>query len=360
VLILSTENKPDSIGPDSPVNSTKAQADNKKFLALGVGILVSLGLIYYLFKDLDFDKFKQELSNFNPFYIFPLTILLSLVMVFRALRAKYLLPIENRKNATFMALLQSVLVGFSANSLLPMRAGEILRPLYLQRQIGLPFTAGLASLFTERIFDLLALLSVAALLFSRIQNPPLFLVTTSAALGAISCVGVFGLILCAFFGKFTLNLAKKIFSYLLPEKISSVLLKLLSQVIDTLGAAKSIKDISFIVIYSLGIWVVTGLYYQMAAKMLGVDLSLFAGLLISVTIAFAVAAPSSPGFIGTFQFGCALTLTNILNLSQEFSLAYGLVVHAIQTATLLLVTAAVLAFSGQGLKSVLKSTSPGT
>jgi uncharacterized protein (TIRG00374 family) len=249
VLILSTENKPDSIGPDSPVNSTKAQADNKKFLALGVGILVSLGLIYYLFKDLDFDKFKQELSNFNPFYIFPLTILLSLVMVFRALRAKYLLPIENRKNATFMALLQSVLVGFSANSLLPMRAGEILRPLYLQRQIGLPFTAGLASLFTERIFDLLALLSVAALLFSRIQNPPLFLVTTSAALGAISCVGVFGLILCAFFGKFTLNLAKKIFSYLLPEKISSVLLKLLSQVIDTLGAAKSIKDISFIVIY---------------------------------------------------------------------------------------------------------------
>jgi uncharacterized membrane protein YbhN (UPF0104 family) len=98
----------------------------------------------------------------------------------------------------------------------------------------------------------------------------------------------------------------------------------------------------------------------MAAKMLGVDLSLFAGLLISVTIAFAVAAPSSPGFIGTFQFGCALTLTNILNLSQEFSLAYGLVVHAIQTATLLLVTAAVLAFSGQGLKSVLKSTSPGT
>ena len=63
-----------------------------------------------------------------------------------------------------------------------------------------------------------------------------------------------------------------------------------------------------------------------------------------------------PALLQTFQFGCALTLTNILHLSKEFSLAYGLAVHALQTATLVLITIGVLAFSGQGLKGIVEKS----
>jgi len=276
-----------------------------------------------------------------------------LAMVLRALRSKYLFPREYRKEGSFFSLLEAVLVGFTANSFLPLRAGEIIRPIYLQKRIGLPFASGLASIFTERIFDLLSLLTIASVLLSRIPEPPQFLLTTSAALRVISLIGLAGVVLCAYFGKFTMKLADRIVALILPKKIGDFLLKLLAQVIETLGAVKSFRELFLILVYSFSIWAVTGFYFQLSGAMLGVDLTFFSGLLIAVTVAFAVAAPSSPGFIGTFQFGCALTLTNILHLSQEFSLAYGLLVHATQTVTLVLITILVLSFSGQGIKGIL-------
>lgn len=351
MVILSSDSNPDfadSNERESQIASGRPE-NGKKLLFLFVGIGISLALILYLFKDIDFVKFKAEFSNFNGLFILPLTGLMIFSMSLRALRSRYLFPKNYREQSDFGALLEAVLVGFTANSFLPMRAGEIVRPFFLQKRVGLPFASGLASIFTERIFDLLTLLIIASLLLSQISDPPQFLVTTSAALRVISSLGLTGVILCAYCGEFTMKFAQRIVPIILPKKIGDLLLKLLTQVIETLGAAKSFKDLFFILLYSFGIWIATGYYFQLSASMLGVELSLFSGLLVAVTVAFAVAAPSSPGFIGTFQFGCALTLTNILHLTPEFSLAYGLVVHAIQTATLLLVTVLVFSFSGQRL-----------
>lgn len=361
MAILSTDSNPDFTGQNRLVEPTEPAVggSRKKALFLTIGVVISIALILYLFKDVDIAKFKAEFSNFNAWYILPLTGLMLLGMVLRAYRSRYLFPKEYREQGNFLTLLETVLVGFTANSFLPMRAGEIVRPYYLQKKIGLPFASGLASIFTERIFDLLALLTIAPLLLSRIPEPPQFLVTTSAALRLISSIGLAGVILCAYWGEFTMKLAQRVVPLILPKKIADFLLTMLTQVIQTLGAAKSFKDLIFILVYSFGIWAVTGCYYQLCGWMLGVDLSLFSGLLIAVTVAFAVAAPSSPGFIGTFQFGCALTLTNILNLSPEFSLAYGLLVHAIQTSSLVLLTILVLFFSGQGVKALFQAR-PGT
>ena len=47
-------------------------------------------------------------------------------------------------------------IGFAANTVLPARAGEVLRPAILARERGLPFAALLASIVFERILDALS------------------------------------------------------------------------------------------------------------------------------------------------------------------------------------------------------------
>ena len=360
----SAPQEPSVIGEENNegTGSSRARLNNEKkrgsYIAFTVGILISVVLLGYLFYDLDFDKFTAEFARFNPWVALPMEVLFLVTIILRALRAQLLFPAEQQQKLTLRSVIESVLIGFSATSILPMRAGEIIRPLYLQRKTGVPLVSGIASMFTERIFDLVSLLTLATVLFSRIPSAPPFLVTTSKWLALISLCGLSGIIVCAFFGSFAERLARRILTPLLPEKFSVVIFGLLSQLIGTLGAVKGVKNLLLILAYSFGIWLISGVYYQISTMMLGVEISFLSGLLLTVTIAFAVAAPSSPGFIGTYQFGCALTLTSMLGHSNEFSLAYGLAVHAVQTATLLLVTVLVVGLSGMKLKQ-LKDLDPG-
>ena len=48
--------------------------------------------------------------------------------------------------------------------------------------------------------------------------------------------------------------------------------------------------------------------------------------------ALAVAAPSAPGFIGTFQFGCVFALCEIFSYGKEFAVAFSLVAHLVPFA----------------------------
>ncbi|MCB0360926.1 MAG: hypothetical protein KDD44_14860, partial [Bdellovibrionales bacterium] len=52
--------------------------------------------------------------------------------------------------------------------------------------------------------------------------------------------------------------------------------------------------------------------------------------LVSVLIGVAVAAPSAPGFLGTFELGCVAALAYTKIHSQEFAIAYAIVTHMLQ------------------------------
>ena len=59
--------------------------------------------------------------------------------------------------------------------------------------------------------------------------------------------------------------------------------------------------------------------YQVALWMFGEFPSFWVGTMINVMLALAVAAPSAPGFIGTYQFGCVVALTYIYGVGLPTS-----------------------------------------
>ena len=80
--------------------------------------------------------------------------------VLRAFRWQYLLlPLGTPH---FMACLKTTVIGFAASTLLPARAGEVIRPYLLAKREGFSPTATFASIVIERLLDLLAVLFLFA------------------------------------------------------------------------------------------------------------------------------------------------------------------------------------------------------
>ena len=100
------------------------------------------------------------------------------------------------------------------------------------------------------------------------------------------------------------------------------------------------------VFYSFLVWILMAAWYQMAMWMFGEHPSWWVGMVLNVMIAMAVAAPSAPGFIGTFQAGCVLGLAVIFPYTREFAVAYSLVTHLLQTVVVLVAGFTVLQSCG--------------
>src|SRR5436309_10441128 len=104
------------------------------------------------------------------------TAILSLVI--RALRWQYLL--EPLGHARFANAFRATAVGFAASSVLPARAGEVIRPYFLSRHEKMTATGAFATIILERLLDtvtVLVQLAVFVLLFgdtASVANPLAF------------------------------------------------------------------------------------------------------------------------------------------------------------------------------------------
>jgi uncharacterized protein (TIRG00374 family) len=161
-------------------------------LALAVA-LVAL----FLYK-VDVRRVAAEILHARPEWL-----VLSLLSVFvnlaiRALRWQYLL--EPLGHTSFANAFRATAVGFAASTLLPARAGEVIRPYFLARHEHMSATGAFATIILERVLDVvtvLALLASFVFVFGRDMartNPTVFLglkwAGATAAAGSIAALGV--------------------------------------------------------------------------------------------------------------------------------------------------------------------------
>ena len=111
--------------------------------------ILSLGLLWLFLRGAHLDQVWGEIRQAEGWWI-----ALSLAttvgnMVIRAVRWQYLLaPIGH---ARFRPAFRTTMIGFAASTVLPARAGEIIRPYLLARQEGLSGTATFATVVVERL-----------------------------------------------------------------------------------------------------------------------------------------------------------------------------------------------------------------
>jgi uncharacterized protein (TIRG00374 family) len=139
----------------------------RRLAKIALGVLVSAALLAYLFWSVEPREVAARLRTTN-WALLGVSVLLNLLSLWmRAWRWYYLFPPGSHRSRLFNA----VMIGYMANNLLPLRAGEIAR-VYVASRHGPRFWTAVATLVVERVLDGLAVGLMLGGLFLLLPMPP--------------------------------------------------------------------------------------------------------------------------------------------------------------------------------------------
>lgn len=220
-----------------------------------------------------------------------------------------------------------VVLGYLFNNLLPARAGEFIRAIYLKRKNTAPASEVFGSVVFERFLD--GLIIVTLIVFSLNYFPTSALVKKAS----ISAIIFYALVLVAilvlqFKRQFFENITRKFFD-LFPEKISSALHDSRDSFIDGLGLIARPKLFFRAILLSSVCWALSILTVYICLSMFNLGFGLPEAIILICVLSIGSMIPSSPGMIGIYEFCCVLTLNGILGQTEEIAATFGLVSHTV-------------------------------
>lgn len=125
-----------------------------------IALVISAFFLFLAFRKIDFGLLWTMMRSIQWVWALPLVGLTWWSFYWRAWRWQVLLsPYRQLPTST---LYGPMMIGFAFNNILPARAGELARPLALQKVSGVPFATGVSSVVLERICDMVVLLSLFA------------------------------------------------------------------------------------------------------------------------------------------------------------------------------------------------------
>ncbi|RME51665.1 MAG: UPF0104 family protein [Deltaproteobacteria bacterium] len=308
----------------------------RNLLKILLGLFVSaiaIALIYRQVDDVEgVWRLVKRARRDDMFYAAGVAIFIQFL---RALRWYLLLrPIRTRGLHPVFAATN---IGFATTNVLPLRLGEVVRPLYLCVREKLSLSATVATVVTERICDLAAILFVFGMVVVvDLFSETVILDTRFKASGymALGILAIFVGILCFIRVATTrvldfVNLLTRPF----PERIQKALLGIVAAFSRGLGALRFDGAFVAIVLLSLGVWFSSVFYFHLCnrafAELLAAPLPPIAPFLLLLAIALVAAVPSSPGFIGVFHYAYQLVLVEFHGVDRETALAIALVSHGV-------------------------------
>lgn len=292
-----------------------------------LGIAISALFLYFAFRGQDLGEIQAALGAADLAFLVPALFLYFMGIWVRALRWSVLLrplvAVEGRQLLPIMA------VGYMANNVLPLRTGELVRAYVLGRRFGVRKTAALATIAVERLFDGLTLLG-----FMLIATA---FITFTSQLRTLALLA-FGLFSVLLIGLFVLTLGGSLVDRLLqlvlgpmPTVLADRVERMAESFLSGLGVLRHRRDLALVAGSSLLAWLFEASMYWTLAQGFGGPveevMGIAATLLTTGVSNMATLIPSSPGYIGQFEYGVKLVLNGALGVPESAALAYAILVH---------------------------------
>ncbi|MBI5305723.1 MAG: flippase-like domain-containing protein [Chloroflexi bacterium] len=291
---------------------------------LWLGLIVSLALLAYVFYQTDPAKIVAALAQAQYIYLIPALAFYFVGVGVRAVRWHYLL--RSIKPIPSSALFRTVVIGYMANNVLPLRMGELVRAYVLGAQEQVSKTATLVTILVERVFDGLTMLTfiVAASFFLDLGGE---LNARVQIVSAVFIAVILALAIAAGMPQRVERLAEFGLSRLPSAPLRARALKLMRAMLEGLGVLRSPRDSLAVYALSLVVWLFEcGMYVVVA---FGFNIVLpFAVFLVATALANLVTiAPSTPGYVGVFDAPIVGVLKTF-GIDQNLATSYTLVLHA--------------------------------
>lgn len=294
---------------------------------------LTVGLLAFFLRNANLRQVWHEIGRARLDLIAAAVGVTGVTYVLRALRWQYLLQPVGA--ARFASAFRATIIGFAALSLLPARAGEVVRPYVLARREGLSATAVFATIVIERLLDLLTVLLLFGA-FVWLFDPGMAAVdrrvfnalTVGGAVSAAGALAVLGVVFVLAghperLGRATLGIER-----VLPPKAAHVASRLVRLFAEGLAVMRRPGPLAAALALSFPVWLSIALGIWLASRALHITFPYTGSFLLLALLVVGVSVPT-PGGIGGFHAAYQIGATAFYAAPNDRAVGAALVLHAI-------------------------------
>jgi uncharacterized protein (TIRG00374 family) len=301
--------------------------DRRRLMQVGLvlaGLLVGVGFGYLAVRDVEWADTWSALRATEYAWLVPALALLVLAFFIRAIRWQSLFaPVER---PALGPVARALFLGYLANNLLPVRAGEAVRVVALNRFARVPLATTAVTVVVERAYDVLSLIVLLFLIAPWL--PQLSWLDTAGilAIGLIACLAVLVIVLTRSKGRILDSIVRPLrkVRFLPRQAVERAPGDILNGLSGLLRPRMALVAFGWTTLS----WLVLGLGYWLVMVAFHLDVSPLAGLLVVIAIGLAMILPSSPAALGVFE-GATVVVLGLYGVADSTALAYALVLHAL-------------------------------
>lgn len=234
----------------------------------------------------------------------------------RGMRWRVLLSAE--KPVALSDAFWATCVGYLGNSFLPARAGELIRTVLIGQAANISKSYVLATALTERILDVPTLVLFTLLSIPFVGTLPDAIVAASRVLAVVSLAGVGVLFLAPRFQGLIIRLLGRL---PLPGSLLERLLTLTEEFLLGMRAFQHVRRALAFAGLTITIWSTDVVVALLIANAFSLTLSAPQALLLLAALGLSSAIPSTPGYVGIYQF-VAVTVLVPFGFTQDEALVY--------------------------------------
>ncbi len=283
-------------------------------------------------------------------------------LLFRTARWRAILTASAGRPTPLYDTFLATAIGFMSSAVLPIRAGDLVRPALLSRRTGVRFANALATVVSERLIDLVAVLSMIVI-FSltggrRLSANPetarkALLIHSGATMAAFGLAGVLALLVLLYFFRGSARKVQMRISAMLPKRFRRGWVGFF----DSLGAVIELLGrpllLARVLLFTAGIWTCLTGQFILVLYALDRPLPYVSSFLVTGMTILGLWIPT-PGGVGGFHKAAQMALTNFYGFDVSSSVAVAIVFHLVGTLPVVMTGFVLFAREGMSVRQLAR------
>jgi uncharacterized protein (TIRG00374 family) len=282
-------------------------------VGLLVGLPTSAVFLWLAVRNADLALVRRTLADADLGFVASAVGAVAGIYAFQTLRWR---RIAAASQVSLPRVYEMVVSGAACNNVLPIRLGDVMRARWLGREAGIPAGRAFGTVVIDRACDLAVL--VALLVFG---------IATVASSDWLLYLALGGVLVLAALGAAVLLARLYIARRLRDRHPRGLLRRMLRDTIEELAEPRGRRRLAGWLMLSFAAWAMWALGALLVARALGIDLGPGDALFVAAVVNLGSAIPSSPGYVGTYEWLGVASLA-LVGVPREEALAFAILLHA--------------------------------
>jgi glycosyltransferase 2 family protein len=245
--------------------------------------------------------------------------------VLRALRWRILLNAGASTPLRVSTVFRANMAGYLGNNVLPARAGEVIRSLIISSQCSLSRAYVLTTAAGERLIDAIVLVLCGSLMLSQVASKPAWMEGIARTMTLVAGAGALTLMVLPHAEGLVQRMVRRL---PVPLALKERIKLMVEQILLAIRAFHHVGRFVNFAAFTAAIWAADATSMMVSARGLGLEMRFPAAVLLLTAMGLGSALPSTPGYVGIYQFA-AVTVLAAFGIARDQALAYSLVTQAL-------------------------------